>query len=122
MKPHPRRSPLPGHRSLSPLYRWDPELVQSLIEENRHRHCRPRYLVLGKREARMLRRHLGISFGPASLQCLDHTFYMGLEVVEDPSESLMCVAGSAPEEAPPHQPHDLLFEFLNAHSRWRFSA
>ena len=66
----------------------------------------------------MLREHLGNAFGPAAVQCLKNTYYMGLQVVEDPADSLLCIAGRKALSAQPSNP-------LTPDSedpRWRFSA
>ena len=122
MKPLRHTEPLvPHQRDSEPSFQWDSAIVRDLITENTDTGSRPAFLVLGKRETRMLRRHLGAAFGPASVQCLKNTYYMGLQVIEDPAESLLCVAGRKatfqPRKARPN-----FLDSLTGTSRWRFSA
>ncbi|MBB5353373.1 hypothetical protein HNR46_003630 [Haloferula luteola] len=72
---------------------WDPSAVAGLIRSKSSHQESPCFLFLGKREADLLRSHLGAIFGPENVPCLKDTFYMGLEVIELASESFLLTCG-----------------------------
>jgi hypothetical protein len=72
---------------------WDTEAVVRLIRSNSTRGYMPSLLMLGKKEAAMLRDHLAKAFGAEEVSQLAELYYAGLKVVETQIESLVKVAG-----------------------------
>lgn len=72
---------------------WDPTAVAELIRSKSTFQETPCFLFLGKKEADLLRDHLGAIFGAENVPCLKDTYYMGLEVVEIACESFLLTGG-----------------------------
>jgi hypothetical protein len=106
----------------APSSQWDSALIRTMITENSESGSRPAFLILGKCESDMLREHLGNAFGPAAVQCLKNTYYMGLLVVEDPATSILCVAGRKSASSSTAKTGLGKSASLESGSRWRFSA
>lgn len=72
---------------------WDSEAIVRLIRRNSPPGQMPTILMLGKKEATLLRAHLANAFGAEELSKLAELHYAGLKVVETEVESLVKVAG-----------------------------
>lgn len=72
---------------------WDTEAIIGLIRRNTARGYMPSILMLGKKEAILLRQHLANAFGEEEVARLVELYYAGLKVVETQIESLVKVAG-----------------------------
>ena len=72
---------------------WDTTRIRALIERKTKAGRKPAVLFVGRREADMLRAHLGAAFGPESVQSLKNLYYMGLEVIELDTWSFLRTAG-----------------------------
>ncbi len=72
---------------------WDPTAVADLIRSKSTANETPCFLFLGKKEAGLLRQHLGAIFGDENVPCLKDTYYMGLEVIEIACESFLLTSG-----------------------------
>jgi hypothetical protein len=72
---------------------WDSEAVYELIRSKCGHGETPAYLLLGKKEADLLRSHLARAFGEEAVTTLKGTHYMGLEVVEIQCESFVATNG-----------------------------
>jgi len=75
---------------------WNPAGVSELIRSKCTLGQTPAYLVLGRRESKLLREHLESAFGPDSVPTLKGTYYMGLEVIPIDAESFVRVDGTKP--------------------------
>ena len=73
--------------------KWDTARIRSLIESKSAAGRKPAFLFLGRREADLLRTHLGAAFGLESVQTLKNLYYMGLEVIELDTWSFIRTAG-----------------------------
>lgn len=122
MKSHNRMVPQGTSAHVGYPFDWDSGLIRDLIDENTESGFRPAFLIIGKREAKLLRNHLGNAFGPAAVQCLKNTYYMGLQVVEDPSDSLLCVSGRKANAKRKSRNEASTDRFPQINSRWRYSA
>jgi hypothetical protein len=102
---------------------WDSAVITGLVRRNTFRGHMPAFLMLGKREATMLRNHLANAFGDEEIAKLNELHYAGLKVIETRLESLVKVAGEkmSPdlERAARHQPS---IRQLTEACRWRFDA
>lgn len=91
------QTPLPTQPTIPPeLVKdgfWNTKEIRHLIDQKTRLGHRPAFLFLGKKEAQLLREHLGAAFGPESVQSLKNLYYMGLEVVELDTESFFRTAG-----------------------------
>jgi hypothetical protein len=76
--------------------RWTPAGISDLIRSKCTTGDTPAYLVLGRREAELLREHLEQAFGPGTVPTLKGTYYMGLEVIPIDAESFVRVDGKKP--------------------------
>jgi hypothetical protein len=72
---------------------WNPAGISELIRSKCTTGQTPAYLVLGRREAELLREHLESAFGPGSVPTLKGTYYMGLEVIPIDAETFVRVDG-----------------------------
>lgn len=90
---------------------WDSDALRQLIQRKTKGRRKPAFLFLGRREAQLLRRHLGAAFGPESVQSLKNLYYMGLEVVEVEASSYLRTAGIKRVEG--------LMEALNRRPGWK---
>jgi len=61
---------------------WDSSVLTGLLREKLRSGEAPTFLLLGRREAALLRSHLAAAFGEDSVATLKGTYYMGLEIVE----------------------------------------
>jgi len=61
---------------------WDSSVLAEILREKLRSGEAPTFLLLGRREAALLRSHLAAAFGEDSVATLRGTYYMGLEVVE----------------------------------------
>lgn len=101
---------------------WDSEAIVRLVRRNSARGYMPSILMLGRKEAAMLRGHLAKAFSEEELAQLAELHYAGLKVVETQIDSLVKVAGEKMlpemERAMRHIPtwKD------DSQSRWRFDA
>jgi len=97
MKHYLQATHYPDHESipsaLSFEESWDSEAVSALIRSRCGDGESPAYLLLGKKEAGLLRNHLAQAFGEDAVTTLKGTYYMGLEVVEMNSESFVATNG-----------------------------
>ena len=87
--------PVPGKISseLEMEKAWDSAQVHDLIERKTRAGRQPAFLFLGKKEAALLRQHLGSAFGPDSVRSLRNIYYMGLEVIELNTDQFLRTAG-----------------------------
>ena len=72
---------------------WDSEAIYELVRSRSGSHEMPAFLMLGQKEARLLKHHLAKAFGEDSVTTLKGTHYMGLEVVELRWETFVATAG-----------------------------
>lgn len=72
---------------------WDSEAVYELIRSKCGHGETPAYLLLGQKEAGLLKSHLAKAFGEDAVTTLKGTHYMGLEVVEMQCESFVATNG-----------------------------
>jgi hypothetical protein len=61
---------------------WDSSVLAGILRKKLRSGEAPTCLLLGRREASLLRSHLAAAFGEESVATLKGTYYMGLEVVE----------------------------------------
>lgn len=78
---------------LSMADKWDSAAVSALIRSKSDHGETPAFLFLGKKEALLLRQHLGDAFGPESVTTLHDTYYMGLEVIVIDCEAFVFTGG-----------------------------
>jgi hypothetical protein len=102
---------------------WDSEAVVRLIRRNTARGYMPSLLMLGKKEAALLRGHLAKAFAAEELSQLAELHYAGLKVVETQIDSLVKVAGERMlpefERASRQLP---VWKDESDQSRWRYDA
>ncbi|MFM7180335.1 MAG: hypothetical protein ACKO2G_02550 [Verrucomicrobiales bacterium] len=72
---------------------WDSEAIIKLIRRNSVRGYMPSLLMLGKKEAALLREHFAEAFGSEGVARLHDLYFAGLKVVETHLDSLVKVAG-----------------------------
>lgn len=72
---------------------WRSDAIRELIDQKTSAGRKPAFLFLGKREAQLLRDHLGASFGPEAVHSLKSLYYMGLEVIEIDTPTFLRTAG-----------------------------
>lgn len=72
---------------------WDSEAVYELIRSKCGYGVTPAFLLLGRKEASLLKSHLAKAFGEEAVSTLNGTHYMGLEVVEMQCESFVATNG-----------------------------
>jgi len=61
---------------------WDSSILAEILRRKSASDETPTFLLLGRREAALLRSHLASAFGEDSVVTLKGSYYMGLEVVE----------------------------------------
>lgn len=61
---------------------WDSSVLAEILRKKSRSGETPTCLLLGRKEASLLRAHLAAAFGEESVTTLKGTYYMGLEVVE----------------------------------------
>ena len=61
---------------------WDSGVWAEILRRKWRSGEAPAFLLLGRREASLLRSHLAAAFGEEAVVTLKGTYYMGLEVVE----------------------------------------
>ncbi len=61
---------------------WDSSVLANLLRDKSRPGEAPAFLLLGRKEAALLRSHLAAAFGQEAVTTLKGTYYMGLEVVE----------------------------------------
>jgi len=61
---------------------WDSGVLAGILRRKSQSGESPTFLLLGRREAALLRSHLAAAFGEEAVVTLKGTYYMGLEVVE----------------------------------------
>jgi hypothetical protein len=61
---------------------WDSSVLAEIIRQKSHPGEAPSFLLLGRKEATLLRSHLAAAFGEDAVTTLKGTYYMGLEIVE----------------------------------------
>lgn len=72
---------------------WDSQAVYELIRSKCSHGETPAFLLLGRKEANLLKSHLAKAFGEDAVTTLKGTHYMGLEVVEMHCESFVATNG-----------------------------
>jgi hypothetical protein len=72
---------------------WNSEAIYELVRSHSGIDEMPAFLMLGQKEAKLLRGHLAKAFGEDAVITLKGTHYMGLEVVELRWESFVATAG-----------------------------
>ena len=72
---------------------WDSEAIYELVRSRSGSGEMPAFLMLGQKEARLLKGHLAKAFGEDAVTTLKGTHYMGLEVVELRWDSFVAAAG-----------------------------
>ncbi len=90
---------------------WDSEAVRTLIQSKCGHGVTPAYLLLGKKEAGLLKSHLAQVFGEDAVTTLKGTHYMGLAVVEMNCESFVATNG--------HKTSRTLQDPLSRRPAWR---
>lgn len=90
---------------------WDTESLRNLVERKTAAGKKPAFLFLGRREAELLREHIGAAFGPESVQSLKNHYYMGMEVIELDTRCYLRTAGAKRVSS--------LTEALNRKPGWR---
>jgi Holliday junction resolvase-like predicted endonuclease len=92
-----QNTPLPDVATVAPELtmagNWDSVAVSDLIRSKSNHGETPAFLFLGRRESRMLKRHLAAAFGEESVVTLHGTYYMGLEVVSIDCDSFVYAGG-----------------------------
>jgi hypothetical protein len=73
---------------------WVSSSVRRLLERKTAARHKPAFLFLGRREADLLRDHLGAAFRPDSVQTLRNLHDMGLEVIELDTWSFLRTVGN----------------------------
>ncbi len=73
--------------------RWDTSALRKVVDARCHAGRKPSHLFLGKKEAELLRNHLGEAFGEAAVETFNDLYYMGMLVVELNTASCVRVAG-----------------------------
>ncbi|MFD0893220.1 hypothetical protein KBB96_17505 [Luteolibacter ambystomatis] len=110
-----RPSHVPDDRTIAPELafdgEWDADAVAGLIRSKCGHEETPAFLFVGKKEAGLLREHLGEVFGADSVTTLRDTYYMGLEVIELDCESFLSTAG--------RKTHRLLQDPISRRPAWR---
>ncbi|MGC4013137.1 MAG: hypothetical protein QM755_01270 [Luteolibacter sp.] len=95
--PEERPSHLPDDRTVAPELTfedfWDTDAIAGLIRSKSGHEETPAFLFVGKKEAGLLREHLGEVFGAEAVSTLKDTYYMGLEVIELDCETFLSTAG-----------------------------
>lgn len=61
---------------------WDSSVLAEILRQKSHPGEAPAFLLLGRKEASLLRSHLAAAFGEEAVTTLKGTYYMGLEIVE----------------------------------------
>jgi len=61
---------------------WDSGVLAEILRRKSQSGESPAFLLLGRREASLLRSHLAAAFGEEAVITLKGTYYMGLEIVE----------------------------------------
>lgn len=73
---------------------WDTHTVRALVDSKSRIGDHPAYLVLGQKEAALLKRHLAAAFGEESVSTLKDTYYLGMAVtVLEDCESYFATIG-----------------------------
>lgn len=97
MKHYLQSTHYPDHESIPSALTfeesWNGAAVSALIRSRCGDGESPAYLLLGKKEADLLRSHLAQAFGEDAVTTLKGTYYMGLEVVEMNCESFVATNG-----------------------------
>ena len=102
---------------------WDTVRLRALIARKTAAGRKPAFLFLGRREADLLRQHLGASFGPESVQSLKNLYYMGLEVIELDTWSFLRTAGmKRVQEFRDQRGHHPKWKDIADGSLWHFEA
>lgn len=94
MNTHMLRAYSEFESELSMEERWETLALAELIHSHSSYDTSPAYLILGKHEIELLRRHLVEAFGEESLATMHYLYYMGLEVVQTDKDRFLRVAGS----------------------------
>lgn len=61
---------------------WDSGVLAEILRRKWRSGEAPAFLLLGRREAALLRSHLAAAFGDEAVSTLKGSYYMGLEIVE----------------------------------------
>lgn len=72
---------------------WNTSALRKVVDKRCHDGRKPSHLFLGRREAALLRTHLGEAFGPETVQTFNDIYYMGMLVVELETPTCVRVAG-----------------------------
>ena len=73
--------------------RWDTSALRQVVDSRCHDGRKPSHLFLGKKEAALLRQHLGEAFGAETVATFNDLYYMGMLVIEMSTPSCVRVAG-----------------------------
>ncbi len=94
MNTHLLNTLLDSETELSMGDTWETLALAELIHSRSSYDTSPAFLILGKHEVELLRRHLVEAFGEEAVATMHYLYYMGLEVVEVEKKSFLRVAGS----------------------------
>lgn len=72
---------------------WDATRVRDLIAKKSGLGRQPAFLFLGKKEAALLREHLGEAFGAESVASLKDLYYLNMEIIELETPTFFRTAG-----------------------------
>lgn len=73
--------------------KWDTSALRAVVDRRCHAGRKPSHLFLGRKEASLLRKHLGEAFGEESVATFNDLYYMGMLVKELDTHSCVRVAG-----------------------------
>ena len=79
---------------------WDSSVLAEILRGKARSGETPTSLLLGRKEAALLRSHLASAFGEESVSTLKGTYYMGLEVVEIDFPEFFHTGGYKPTPRP----------------------
>lgn len=73
--------------------KWNTSALRAVVDQRCHAGRKPSHLFLGRKEATLLRTHLGEAFGEESVATFNDLYYMGMLVTELDTPSCVRVAG-----------------------------
>jgi len=80
---------------------WDSAVLAEILRQKSGPDETPAFLLLGRKEASLLRSHLASAFGEDAVTTLKGTHYMGLEIVEIDIPEFFHTTGVKPTRHPP---------------------
>lgn len=99
---------------------WDPRAISELIHSKSAPGNRPCFLLLGRKEAGLLRDHLGNIFGPENVPCFKDVYYQELEVIELDCPTFLVIGGrKAVREIRNQGRHRVVTYDESADERWQ---